>query len=269
MKNIVCIMCMHLFMLADAQGSRQDNIGKYFGFSQNISLITCDGVGGNPRSAIIIPQGKRFIIKGIINQDYIIQVLEDGSDVSFNQVYYNSGYNKAAGVIIRPAASYIYFLLPMADFELKTEVIIPTCGFTLGTMVLPIKMRFGSNEKVDGVYNKDFLIANDVSLGFNFGLKYRLSQNLYINGLLGVGISTILVDSSTTKGYFKSATNTSGLSTHAGLLFEIENFQIGVFGGFDFLTGAVQKSWIYSGDPWMGIGIGYSLFKKKNTSDSQ
>ncbi|WCO03170.1 hypothetical protein [Psychroserpens ponticola] len=36
---------------------------------------------------------------------------------------------------------------------------------------------------------------------------------------------------------------------------------VGLFGGIDKGVGRVAKTWIYNGKPWLGIGVGYDLFK--------
>ncbi len=36
---------------------------------------------------------------------------------------------------------------------------------------------------------------------------------------------------------------------------------VGVFGGIDKGVGRVAEAWIYDGKPWLGVGIGYDLFK--------
>lgn len=36
---------------------------------------------------------------------------------------------------------------------------------------------------------------------------------------------------------------------------------IGLFGGIDKGVGRVSEAWVYDGKPWLGIGVGYDLFK--------
>ena len=36
---------------------------------------------------------------------------------------------------------------------------------------------------------------------------------------------------------------------------------VGVFGGIDKGVGRVAEAWVYDGKPWLGVGIGYDLFK--------
>jgi hypothetical protein len=130
-------------------------------------------------------------------------------------------------------------------------------------------MRFGSSDRVDNIYSRDFLLTNDVSLGFSLGYKRKWSETWGLNFLGGFSLTSVQVDSSTTKGFYKSAANASGVTGHVGVLIENDNFQFGVFTGIDHLAGAAGKRWIYKNQPWVGVAIGYSLFKTKSTNERQ
>ncbi|UKJ06185.1 hypothetical protein [Solitalea lacus] len=242
------------------------NVGKYFEFNENVSLEKCDGIGNTIAGSEIINAGVQFKIDGTATGGYVIHILQKGSDVAFNTRLYLSSFSAAT---LKNSLPDRFFLLPLQTFNTKCKPRLTKNSFTIGTVLLPIKMRFGSSSKVENIYNKDFLLTNDVSLGFSIGYKRKWSQEWGLDILGGFSVTSIQVDSSTTKGYYKSASNASGVTGHFGILLENNNFQFGLFTGIDYLTGGVGKQWIYKDQPWVGIAIGYSLFKTKSSQDIQ
>lgn len=261
-KYVSTITAVLLYISSIAQ--TDENIGKYFQFVENVQLSKCDAIGTAGGGNDIIMKDIQFTIVGSTTTDYVIYILLKSGDATFNTRYFNSGF--VAATTTQPN---IYFLLPRAAFATKCKTRLKKNSFTVGLVNLPIKARFGSKDKIDEKYNKDFLISSDVSLGFSFGYKYKWTEANGINLLAGVSLASIQVDSSITKGYATSATNASALTGHVGVLFEVHNFQFGLFTGIDFLAGQMGKEFLYKKDPWLGIAIGYSLFKTKNTKDTQ
>jgi len=46
-----------------------------------------------------------------------------------------------------------------------------------------------------------------------------------------------------------------------GTVISLRNsFSLGAFVGWDFLSNKNENNWIYQGEPWIGIGIGISMF---------
>jgi hypothetical protein len=81
--------------------------------------------------------------------------------------------------------------------------------------------------------------------------------------LAGFNVSTVNVDSATTGGKADNNTKTlASITPTLGVLFEVKTFQLGLFTGIDFLTGAgdISQYWMYKNQPWLGVGIGVSLF---------
>lgn len=46
-----------------------------------------------------------------------------------------------------------------------------------------------------------------------------------------------------------------------GMIGSYNKISMGVFAGIDNGVGDLAQSWIYNGNPWIGVGIGYELFK--------
>lgn len=54
----------------------------------------------------------------------------------------------------------------------------------------------------------------------------------------------------------------------AGIVYQHEAFQIGIFIGEDFIVGELGRNWKYQGKPGLGLAIGVSLFTKNNDQNS-
>ncbi|MEP7376097.1 MAG: hypothetical protein ABI675_22060 [Chitinophagaceae bacterium] len=265
MKKYVCLFTI-LLVSATSFAQRDENIGKYFQFLENIQLEKCDAVGSGSGTKVIISRDIQFTIVSSTAADYVIFILSKPKDDAFNKKYFNTAYVAKTTKTNDPD---IYFLLPREAFSTKCKSRLKKNSLSVGLVNLPIKARFGSKKKTDGIYNKDFLISSDVSLGFSIGYKRKWSEENGLNLLGGISVSSIQVDSSITKGYATSATNASALTGHVGILFETNNFQFGIFTGIDFLAGQMGKEFLYKKDPWLGIAIGFSLFKAKSTKETQ
>jgi hypothetical protein len=267
MKTTLTIF--YLFLLsACCLGQIDKNVNKYFEFTENVILGKCNGIGRPPTApdSEIINSGIQFKIVGTSVGGYIISILFKPGDSVFNTRLYLSSFSATTPPNPSPD---IYFLLPLEIFNTKCKTRLTKNSFTIGFVTLPIKMRFGSKHKIDEIYTRNFLISSDVSLGFSIGYKRKWREDWGINFLGGFGIASVEVDSSTTKGYAPTAANTSAVTAHFGSLLENNNFQFGVFVGFDFLTGEVGKKWIYKDKPWLGVAIGYTLFKTKSSDATQ
>ncbi|UII76085.1 hypothetical protein LV716_17740 [Flagellimonas sp. HMM57] len=160
---------------------------------------------------------------------------------------------------------------------------------TISTLVLPLKYRFKDDpilfEEINDMMEttiieksvpETFTSGINVSIfgGYTWGttrFHYRkkvgnrtIVNKHTIGGLLGTGTETL------------SANNTDGtseapkgsdefsiglLSTGFGYVYSRNKFAIGAFFGFDFGVGSVSNTWNYDNRPWIGIGLGYDIFK--------
>jgi hypothetical protein len=202
----------------------------------------------------------------------------------FNEFSDNLIWEENAG---DPTLDSVYFsheILPFRNqfYILKSD--FHTCiahyavhEFTFGVVVLPDKLRFG-NKSSDPSKNRYVNFTADVNIGINIG--WKITPNAYkkdapsITFVFGANYSSIPVDSNSTKKnatqtpYVTQATNVSAVSPAFGFVVDIPktgntgDFQLGVFVGGDILLGSVNRNWIYYQQPWLGFGIGYSIFTK-------
>jgi len=149
---------------------------------------------------------------------------------------------------------YKYFRITKAQLDYKS---IPSntqkYAFTLGTVITPIKLRFSPFD-----FSKDFTV------GSTFGIKYTKSDfaPVSFSALLGIGVSSITLDSFYTAGRIRSKQETLAFSPSLGLMLEFGNAQVGLFTGIDMLSGnnPNTEAFIYRNEPWISVGLGYSIF---------
>ena len=157
-----------------------------------------------------------------------------------------------------------YFIMDLVDFNNKTTEYFGTNhSFVWGFSLLPIKLRF-SDE------NRPFNYETGFSLGTNAGYEYQIPgrSKKSLGVLIGVGISTVALTPETVNDYIDKDITVGAFTPSLGLIFSYENFQIGVFSGYDIIPGELGRNWQYSNSPWLGLGLGFTIFQKNKTANS-
>lgn len=248
----------------------QPRIGKVYSFANGaVKLIPCDEVGESKGDSQVIPAKSMFVITKVLEDFYVISLLpystknEKGYNVNFadakdlNAKLYNNSLTNQSGSVL-PNAN-IFFRLPKGDFVKYGGDRIPQSDFVFGLITLPIKMRFGSSEMVNGVQKRYFDFAGEISLGVSTGYRRRFSNIASYSILTGLAITSVPIDSFASKGLITSETNVSALTWHLGVLYQHKIFQIGIFTGLDFMKGELKRKWVYNNQPWLGIGLGIAI----------
>ncbi len=171
----------------------------------------------------------------------------------------------------------VYFKLPITTFLSTMSVgeIIPRFSVVFGVSTVPVKVRMGDKTDIPGELKKKYFdFQGSVNAGFNAGVSLNLNkrrgpQKDFVNFLGGVGLSSVPVDSFSTKGLIKQSTNAAAVSLNGAIIYQRNNLQAGLFFGIDNLAGELGRQWIYKNDVWMGFGVGISLFRSKYTEDKQ
>lgn len=149
---------------------------------------------------------------------------------------------------------YKYYKITKAQLDYKA---IPAntqkFSFTLGSVITPLKLRL-----------VPFDFAKDFSIGSTFGVKYLKSDLAAISfsGLIGLGVSSVSLDSFSTRGGTKTRQETLAFSPSVGVMLEFGSAQIGIFTGLDMLssTNPIFDKYIYKNQPWISLGLGYSIY---------
>jgi len=137
---------------------------------------------------------------------------------------------------------------------------------SIGTLIVPIKIRPPTKNKVTGE-SVNFDFTQDITIGTTFGLRYRVSpiKPHYINWLFGVGITSVIVDSLSTNGIVtESNSKISAFTPCFGVLFEVKDFQIGAFVGWDLAGRNINENWNYHGRTWLAVGLGYQILSRND-----
>ena len=138
-------------------------------------------------------------------------------------------------------------------------------SMAFGVINFPFKYRFQKDR-------------SDFSGAFNFGAAIgakfpsRPSCIWKQSALMGFSISNTVIDSVAADKHqdkLSSTNNFTAFSLSIGYLLEYKGVQLGIFLGFDKLSRINQEEfgWHYQGKPWLSIGLGYSIFSTKSSSD--
>jgi len=258
-------------------------------FVTSATLQQCSGDGTVPKDNPIstdIGSGAQFkITKILASGDFVIHIsvakkpgphVKDVAAFNSNLVYKattNTGQKqgdsgKGGNSPFSPDPSnYIYLYLPATVFNASCDLPLKRNAFALGALTLPIKIRPG--EKLSNGTYRDFSFESDISIGLSIGYKFAPNKHDAYNILTGIDLTSVPVTPETTNNAVTAATNLSAITWHLGFLFQIDNFQIGAFTGIDYLAGNTGRQWMYRNDMWLGVGLGYSIFSPKKTTDTQ
>jgi hypothetical protein len=109
-------------------------------------------------------------------------------------------------------------------------------------------------------YNRD--IVTDVTLAGYIGPKWRIShKNDYYISLVGnAGLALVPINQSTATAISGNGTTTvPAITVAAGVIFQLDSFQLGILTGRDYASGDLGKTWIYNTVQWYSFSIGYSF----------
>lgn len=277
-------------------GQDTKNLGKSFVMKQNYLAQKCDAVGGNATASTdALERTFVVIIEAMTTTGYVVSVPEftkSDRKEELNNKFVTSPavaakaavaaiaeVKAADGTVTTPVQAAqpaqpaqpekeLYFLIPFTEFEKVCEKPTSNHSFTVGIPTIPAKLRFGNGGKGDNA--RYFRFEGNLSLGLSGGWKYSFGEDgkYAINTLVGFTVASVAVDSLTTKGKVNSNTSAASFSPHFGFVFDVQSFQFGLYTGIDFLYGEPNKYWVYRNQPWLGIGIGYSLFKTEPKKDT-
>jgi hypothetical protein len=144
-----------------------------------------------------------------------------------------------------------YFLIKKDNLANQANELKQTVTPVMGAATLPFKWRHQTGD-----FNKDITLSG---LG-GISLNSNRVQDFHLNVLVGIGISSVTLDSSNTEGKVKESMEGSAITIPFGIVAEWKKAQIGVFTGWDFISNRNSNNWIYHRKNWISIGIGYSIF---------
>jgi hypothetical protein len=273
MKLVLSIILICTSFITYGQDSKK--LGKSFVMTQNYLAQKCNAVGSNKETTEdALERTFTIIVEAMTSTGYVISVPEFDKpdlDEKFSKTNAKAETKSADGTVIAPAepSKDIYFFIPFSEFDKVAEKAVSNHSFTVGIPTIPAKIRFGNGGNGDD--GRYFRFEGNISLGLSGGYKYSFGEDNKnaVNVLLGFTVSSVQVDNSTTKGKVSSNTSAASFSPHLGFVFEADKFQFGLYTGIDFLNGEPNNYWVYRNQPWLGIGLGYSIFSVGNTSSNK
>ena len=131
--------------------------------------------------------------------------------------------------------------------------------FSLGILALQAKMR----PRKAGI---PFDFAQDFSLGTTIGYSFRTTRYKpsYLSIVGTLGLTSVGVDSLTTRGYVNSPAKFAAYTYGFGIVYEVSYIQMSVLVGWDRIGGFAGQNWIYNNRNWFSIGLGVQLWKPKD-----
>lgn len=192
-------------------------------------------------SEFVAPPGSKFI------------VVDAKGDILIIRFFISNKWSNDKSIISDDYNSYSYYLISKFQFEFK--------AFPLGTSDYDIV--FGSVYTPMKIRAKPFDFTKDFTVGTTFGIRKNIDKEkqLGVDLLLGVGLSSISLDSFSTSGKVNRPIEVLSFTPALGIVSEVGNAQVGIFCGTDLLNSQndFKYNWLYQGKLWWSFGIGYSL----------
>jgi len=155
------------------------------------------------------------------------------------------------------------YIIPTSQLMRSSKEFINKNGvLNLGILILPVKIRPFATESGQFDFSDGFSLGTTVSLTYH----HNWAKDFTHNFLLYLGTSNFTLDSSKIKEV-RDEYKISAFSPAIGYMMQKNQIQISFLVGFDFPSGSVQKNWVYRNQPWIGVGLGFGLFKLSDSAN--
>ncbi len=245
-KNSLPRITLILFCLVISIASYAQPTDRFYMLKAAALLQESSNLGVAVGTVTLVPGNSKFTIVSFTNTDYIIQfwLFGDATKAAL--------YNFTA---VAAPNNLRYFIIPKTDLVFYAIKIVNKCSATYGAAVLPFKYR----PQFGGDFSKDVALSNLGGIRFSTRTG-RLSGSFVI----GIGISSVTLDSLNTNGGVLDASEKAAISFPVGLVVQFERLQIGLFTGWDRISRSDVHGWTYQAKPWFALGIGFSIFSDES-----
>jgi hypothetical protein len=207
----------------------------------------------------LIKDSYLFTIETKNGKDYVVWLLEFEDKAEYDGF---SGKDLNARLFKDATTGPIYFRIPEAVWDAYVTEVFSTRGSTFGLINVPMKVRF---RNTDPDHRKRYTdLDGNANLGLSFAPYWKRGDDQIIFLSFGVTVTQIRIDQLNTLDFVAQPENRSGFSLFTGLIYQKENYQIGLLAGNDFVTGEASEYWVYQGKVWLGVGIGIGIFQPNN-----
>ena len=198
-----------------------------------------------------VKKGYLFELTDEIGDYYVLSILKFSKNDELNNQLFNSNFKKDTIGIPN-----LFFIIKKSQLKNDFEENTSRLGF--GSLILPIKVRFGGQKDGQKIYTK---FESGVNLGV--ALTYRFNKKLKevdVYGLLSLSTSQVNLDAESTNNFITSSQDASAITPSLGLLFQFKNnLQIIAIAGLDVISGKIGRNWLYRDRPFIGIGLGFNI----------
>lgn len=258
MKAKLLILAMLLSAPAIfGQNSMEPYKDKVFIFDGYSQAQRCDELGGTTGGqSVLMLKGSRFTVENVVTKAAGNNAATDGDTfliIKFLKWKSNDKitmYNKSTATA--DGIQY-FFLIPLTEFAAKCSEYHydPRWDIAFGTVTNPFKFRKGPAQ-----------FTQNLNLGAAVAYVRKFQYDFSVGVMGGLSLSSVTLDKYSTRDFVQENTERPAFtpSAHIVLGYKKVNLLLGV--GWDIInkTTDVEKSWVYNGKPWLGIGLGISLF---------
>jgi len=269
MKKILLFVAISLVFTTASTAQNTNIVKKNFVTGADLTVRLYDYISDSvladkPSNKLIFPANWKFRVVGITKDNMII--IKQWSSSKSSDGGYKGGSGKKESLTILPDSNAYtgnkndkqFFAVPLSEFDSKCEPYFPKgWDFTFGVMTIPIKLRARS-QKAGSFFEYDEKFNIGISAGLRWNFNSRKDRS--INFLLNTSVSNVKLDSLNTKGFQLETTSSGAFTIATGIVFKQDDFNIGFFMGWDKVPGVLGRNWVHYGKPWVGVGIGFSLF---------
>jgi hypothetical protein len=272
MKRI--LLSLAVFLVATgkllAQGNMQPYIGNTYIFDGFVQVTECTNIGKPVPNArtVTAPQGAKFVVvaapddKNIVFRFTTFNISGSAAKQAQGhaaQLTYNFKDNPQPGAIgaSKKSRDTIFFALPISTLTSTCSIYTPKSSFNFGSVTTPFKYRFNPGQ-----------FTSNLSLGAQVYYQRTFSKDYSWGIMAGVSLTSVTLDSFSTKGVVTTSTDRPALTPSIGAMLGYKNINILVSLGLDHInkTSTIEESWVYNNKVWLGFGIGISLFTASSNS---
>ncbi|MFD1141873.1 hypothetical protein ACFQ4C_12170 [Larkinella insperata] len=247
------------FFIAKSQAQEAATlIGQTFEFSTNLLLDKCDIDGKTTKDApkVLVKKHWKFTVANELTDGKKTIYLNQFNDTETNKNYFSQNDGSLTPTI--------FFLISPNVFTSSTRK--PEGRWAFGTVIMPLKLRFGDTDS-KGNNLRSFDFTSEVNIGLS--LAYKITPRTWPTKIFvigSIGTTSIPVEAATTKDFIESKTNVAAFSPTLGFLvnFDDIDLQLNLVTGIDYMPGELGRKWIYRNQPFLGLGIGFSIFNFGN-----
>lgn len=263
-KFLISIMLTFLFALVNAQEKIDIEVDGNYYFKNDMDKSLLNNLKISGKDSVQLKNEQYNIRK--YNTVKVIKI--ENGDVYFKYWNFEEDSLKKTFNENSSTGEKYTFLLPISDFQnLTSKRYDFVRGIKVGSYTVPIRLRSSGDT---------FEFESNLSLGTNIAVAigpWSTKEHFYIDASFGISLTKVNLneDNSSLGIEGTDLESISTLSSNAftfslgAVIHPAKNVNIGIFYGWDFLSGKDQKklNWVHNKKPWIGLGINVAFTKSE------